>query len=302
MADYNVNMKQWNGTSFDNVLPLAYNALALNGQTLQDIQNGELQMIRGSYIGTGLYGSANPNTITVPFTPQLVFIAIANWDGGIHNPSLLMRPRTTGSSRPTADSYSQLTVTWGDNSVSWYMNGTESPYYQLNVAGEVYYWNAIGKIGDIDVEQSEFILTTSGTFVVNKTGRYLLELYGGGGGTSRSSGSSGYTGGASCQHYDSISLTKGTNIAVTIAPENTTYNAGGTTTFGSYSVSGGGGSSTSIQGAGAGNRGADGAERSRNQKGSNYGTGVYSTKYGYGAGSNNNNGGPGAVYLKYLGT
>ena len=38
MADYNVNMKQWNGTSFDNVLPLAYNSNLLNGKTYTDIQ------------------------------------------------------------------------------------------------------------------------------------------------------------------------------------------------------------------------------------------------------------------------
>ena len=98
----------------------------------------------GQYTGTGAYGSANPNTLQFDFKPALVFIAIANWDGGIHNPSLLMRPRTTGSSRPTADSYSQLTVTWGDRSVSWYMNGKESPYYQLNVGGQLYYYTAIG--------------------------------------------------------------------------------------------------------------------------------------------------------------
>ena len=36
MADYNVNMKQWNGTSFDNVLPLAYNAKQLGGTTLAE--------------------------------------------------------------------------------------------------------------------------------------------------------------------------------------------------------------------------------------------------------------------------
>lgn len=41
MADYNVNMKQWNGTSFDNVFPLAYmanNAEKLDGKTYADIQ------------------------------------------------------------------------------------------------------------------------------------------------------------------------------------------------------------------------------------------------------------------------
>ena len=64
MADYNVNMKQWNGTSFDNVLPLAYNAKQLEGQSLAEIKqwvhdNG-LLLYTGQYIGTGAYGSSNP--------------------------------------------------------------------------------------------------------------------------------------------------------------------------------------------------------------------------------------------------
>lgn len=37
MADYNVNMKQWNGSSFDNVLPLSYNAKQLEGKSYNDI-------------------------------------------------------------------------------------------------------------------------------------------------------------------------------------------------------------------------------------------------------------------------
>ena len=38
MADYNVNMKQWNGTSFDNVLPLAYNSNKLGGKSNEEIK------------------------------------------------------------------------------------------------------------------------------------------------------------------------------------------------------------------------------------------------------------------------
>ena len=47
MADYNVNMKQWNGTSFDNVLPLAYNSNLLDGQSFNQIKTN---IISGSYV------------------------------------------------------------------------------------------------------------------------------------------------------------------------------------------------------------------------------------------------------------
>ena len=57
MADYNVNMKQWNGTSFDNVLPLAYNAKQLEGQSLAEVkqwvQDNGLLLYTGQYTGTG---------------------------------------------------------------------------------------------------------------------------------------------------------------------------------------------------------------------------------------------------------
>lgn len=78
MADYNVNMKQWNGTSFDNVLPLAYNAKQLGGQSLEEVkqwvQDNNLLLYTGQYTGTGTHGATNPNSVTIPFSP-ILFIA-----------------------------------------------------------------------------------------------------------------------------------------------------------------------------------------------------------------------------------
>ena len=75
------------------------------------------------------------------------------------------------------------------------------------------------------------------------------------------------------------------------------------TTFGSYSVAGGGRATNSSGGAAAGNKGTVGG----NQAATNPSSGKFGNLYGYGGfggtGSPNNgsNGGPGAVYLKYLG-
>lgn len=148
----------------------------------------------------------------------------------------------------------------------------------------------------------EFLITSSGPWAVPRTGRYMLELYGGGGGTDRQVGLSGYTGGASCQHYDSISLTKGENINIAIGSGGINNNDGGATLFGSYSVSGGGGTNGNFAGAKAGNYGAAGVSRGVKESGKVYGTGVFSKRYGYGSDWRGDNGGPGAVYLKYLGS
>ena len=62
MADYNVNMKQWNRTSFDNVLPLAYNSKKFDNKTLEQVTQPLLEYADNGvksifeivdYIGTG---------------------------------------------------------------------------------------------------------------------------------------------------------------------------------------------------------------------------------------------------------
>lgn len=64
MADYNVNMKQWNGTSFDNVLPLAYmanNAGRLNGKTYEEIQTYVKDSSNFDFVGAAVLFPAGSN-------------------------------------------------------------------------------------------------------------------------------------------------------------------------------------------------------------------------------------------------
>ena len=64
MADYNVNMKQWNGTSFDNVLPLAYmanNAGRLNGKTYEEIQTYVKDSSNFDFVGAAVLFPAGLN-------------------------------------------------------------------------------------------------------------------------------------------------------------------------------------------------------------------------------------------------
>lgn len=68
MADYNVNMKQWNGTSFDNVLPLAYmanNAGRLNGKTYEEIQTYVKDSSNFDFVGAAvLFPAGMDKTVT----------------------------------------------------------------------------------------------------------------------------------------------------------------------------------------------------------------------------------------------
>lgn len=161
------------------------------------------------------------------------------------------------------------------------------------------------------------MITSSGSWTVPRTGRYYIELYGGGGGVNRygdvTKGSS-IQGGSSCQSYSSINLVAGDSIAVTIGVGGTSaygYASQATgTSFGAYSVDGGGmGNGISKEGgSGSGNLGTSGSvvmfadadyNNNNGTLGSMYGQGGYggrSSSSSYGE-----KGTDGAVYLKYLG-
>lgn len=82
MADYNVQMKQYNGTSFDNILPHAYLAdtateLAGGGgatEIIAQARAGLVQVASGEYVGTGAHGPSNPTVVTVGFKPRIFII------------------------------------------------------------------------------------------------------------------------------------------------------------------------------------------------------------------------------------
>lgn len=311
MADYNVNMKKFNGTDYDNLLPLAYNALnsqQLDGKTFNEIQNlfnsTDLYLYTSSYIGTGGYGSSGPKTLTFPFEPIILFMPI---DPQNNTPSV---PIPT--SKLSSEGYVSFNFYSRDNvfikmssdrkAVMYY----GSNYYeQFNMPGGFYYFAAIG--GYDRGQITEYLITSSGTWTVPKTGRYYIELYGGGGyGAVADTDLHGldYIGGSSCQTYEAITLNEGEAISVVIGtygdPRTGVSSTG--TQFGSYSVAAGGNATSTSGGVGSGNKGTtlQGAHTSSDDI-KNPNNGRFGEIYGYGSDSSSITG-AGAVYLKYLGT
>lgn len=91
----------------------------------------------GSYVGTGTYGQSNPNTLTFPFEPKVVFVT--KKDSFLVSSAFfgfvwLFGQDTITSSGPT-------TFTVNDNGLSWYSNGASN---QLNVSGTNYVYAAFG--------------------------------------------------------------------------------------------------------------------------------------------------------------
>lgn len=142
MADYNVNMKQWNGTSFDNVLPLAYNAKQLEGQSLAEVkqwaQDNGVMLYSGQYIGTGTYGVKNPTSVTFPFEPVLFFFPS-------ELRTLFANTFSTEYKRIDANgkgTYIDIKKSADGKTISWYSD--ESASRQYNAAGETFNYVAIG--------------------------------------------------------------------------------------------------------------------------------------------------------------
>lgn len=82
MADYNVQMKQFNGTSFDNILPYASQALTLAGvggatEIIAQARAGLSQFATGSYVGNGQLEF----NITVGFKPKVIIVQA---NGGVN--------------------------------------------------------------------------------------------------------------------------------------------------------------------------------------------------------------------------
>ena len=114
----------------------------------KDLAQGRAQLAAGSYTGTGTYGADHPNTLTFPFPPKLVVLAM----GDAH--SVLLSPHTQAAGYYEAYiCYGMLKPSWNGNSVSWYVDGYfEGSLHssgggarqQLNEEGIAYHYLAIG--------------------------------------------------------------------------------------------------------------------------------------------------------------
>ena len=98
----------------------------------------------GSYVGTGTYGTSNPNMLTFGFVPKVWgWFGYKNANGPTFFPSVALVPWGEGTiyvgvGTGSADA---CFPTYQNSSVSWYAN---SYYVQANQKGYTYYYIAIG--------------------------------------------------------------------------------------------------------------------------------------------------------------
>lgn len=106
----------------------------------------------GSYVGTGTFGQDNPNTLTLPFKPDILIIqkryqepsANTNWSFAIISAeSGFATNQFLNGHNPSG--FLTLWVTSTENSISWYAGPSAGA--QQNAQNIPYYYTAIGKAG-----------------------------------------------------------------------------------------------------------------------------------------------------------
>lgn len=106
----------------------------------------------GEYVGTGVYGSGNENSLTFSFVPKIVIIGATftkSSGSGAYQvyTAIFIRDRACniGSYRTSTNTGSilpYLPTTWEEKTLSWY--NSSSAAYQLNESGAAYEYLAIG--------------------------------------------------------------------------------------------------------------------------------------------------------------
>ena len=131
------------------------------GKTLADVLSEfasepaqAVQIASGTYIGTGTYGSSNPNRLQLEFAPKFLVVAPQDSTSAITAESYYQLAPTPfiiwagqPGSAPSEGSGSVQSpnnkVSVSGNSVSWY--SSLSAKYQLNTRSSTYYYFAIGE-------------------------------------------------------------------------------------------------------------------------------------------------------------
>lgn len=109
---------------------------------------GIAKIATGSYVGTGTGGQANPNVLTFPFQPKVVFISLKGQTNRCDATLPLMYGSGIGlvysatSSNWSTHSTYPINLVWEGNTLSWTytLNTTSADQRQLNISDLTYDW------------------------------------------------------------------------------------------------------------------------------------------------------------------
>ena len=144
-TEKNITMKQFNGTDYDTLYPKTIASQIPDVYSkfyIDSILKDNAKIQTGSYVGTGTHGEDNPCTLTFDKTPVLVAVDTGSPIGK----NVTCPPFVKGCAYTSycASGYNVkdygVSVSWTDNSVSWYADDNTT---QMNNNNRTYYYVAI---------------------------------------------------------------------------------------------------------------------------------------------------------------
>ena len=129
------------GVYIDRYQPVTGYAAIPAGTTIEYlgklVDKARLQVV--SYVGTGTYGSSNPNSLTFDFVPKIVVIQ-SSTENSKYGSCIVLNGTKQAITYPSTDYASEFS--WNKKTVSWYnQDGSD---YQLNKSNAKYTAVAIG--------------------------------------------------------------------------------------------------------------------------------------------------------------
>lgn len=130
------------GTMFGDLILNRDPVSSLQAATKKYVDERDLLLYTGQYMGTGTYGQGSPMTLTFPFEPIILFMPI---DPQNNVPSIPFPTNVLINAYQFFDLYSQSNVgiKMSDDRKSILFYGRDV-YSQFNISGEIYYYAAIG--------------------------------------------------------------------------------------------------------------------------------------------------------------
>lgn len=126
----NLHLPQWEES--DRIMRTDFNdAMSAIDDALAACGNCKIET--GSYVGTGAYGSGTQNTLTFSGKPTAVFVTGDRSFWALYG--------NTTASVEYGSGGNLISVTWTENSISWYHD--TNAYTQMNVSGATYYYMAL---------------------------------------------------------------------------------------------------------------------------------------------------------------
>lgn len=122
-----------------------YNGSSAYYSTLADLiaNGGAAKIATGSYVGTGTYGSANPNSLTFSFVPK--FLLVLPNISGSNSANFVIWNGTTYSPNTLTNKYNYNVFSLSGSTLSWYSAGQEAYQdQQCNASDYTYNYVVIG--------------------------------------------------------------------------------------------------------------------------------------------------------------